>query len=59
MCCSIVSFVYLEESRIEEHVRIKFRIKLGKCHGNFQHAESSFGKQMVGITQVLLSVEVV
>jgi len=30
VCCSIVSFVYLEDSRLEEHVCLKFRIKLGK-----------------------------
>lgn len=37
--CSIFSFVYLEDSRLEEHV---CALNWEKCCGNFQYAESSF-----------------
>jgi len=37
--------VYLEDSRLEEHLCIKFRIKLGKMLWKLEHAESTFGKR--------------
>jgi len=41
---SIVNFIYLEDSRVENIYASNFALNWEKCYGKFQHAENSFWK---------------